>query len=1212
MPISFKSVVNKPLARYAFAVATVVASFLFRFALVRYFDLEFPPFMTFFPAVIFVAVLAGFWPGMLASALIVSGIVFLLLPPIGSSSIAAPRDAIAVAMFAVISVFLNLLIERFRRSERLSSSYKEEQAREKSELQYRTLFNTIDEGFCIIEMVFNRAGKPVDYRFLEVNAVFEIQTGLHGAAGKQMRELVPSIEEHWFEIFGKVALTGEPTHFFDESRALNRHYEVRAYRVGEPAHPQVAVVFSDITERKWAEEELRESERRYSALFANKINAIAHCRVIADALGEPADCLILNINEAYERVIGMKRTNVEGRRVKEVFPGVENLTFDFIGILGRVGLEGGEIMSEASLGSTGQTFSVYAYSPGPGEFIAIFTDITERKRAEEVLREREKQFHTLANSIPQLCWMANPDGLIFWYNQRWYEYTGTSSETMESLGWRSVVDPEALPTIMAQIKNSIDSKSPFEMTFPLKGADGVFHSFLTRVVPIFDTDGQVLRWFGTDTDISDKVRAAERIRQLNRVYSVLSEINQTIIREKDSQAMVEAACRIAVDKGKFRMAWIGMIDTSAQMLKCVASSGFADGYLAQVKVDLLNSDPTAGPIAHCAEFGEHAICNDIEHELLRPWRNDAIEKGYRSVAAFPLRCEETLVGVFTLYASEPAFFDGDEAQLLDELAADISHGLTVNRLEENRKKAEAELRWQTAFLRAQVDSSLDGVLVVGVDGKKILQNKRMNEMLKIPPHISEDPNDTPQLTFVTQMMKNPDQFLEKVTYLAAHPEIVGRDELELVDGSILERYSYPVMDVAGSNFGRIWTFRDITERRRLEDHFRQVQKMEAIGQLTGGIAHDFNNLLAVIIGNLDLLERQINDNEPAAKRIRTARDASFRGADLTRRLLAFARRETLQPKEIDLNAVIGTVLELATPALGPKIQVVTRLDPSTPAVFADASGLENALLNLVVNARDAMMKGGTLTITSEVLNLDSDQHSGIERELRLGGYAYVTVSDTGQGMTKEIAEKVFEPFFTTKSQGTGLGLAMVWGFIKQSGGTVQVVSEPGCGTTFSFFLRLAEEVVKLHSVPILEAQSQDAAGSTILVVDDEDGLLEIASSCLGELGYTILTAGDGTSAKRLIEERDDIALLLTDIIMPGEMTGVELAEYAIKVKPYIRIIYCSGFPTGALKERDITVAEGSLLRKPYQRSELISIVRKALESVRAGAKARNSTSNTTS
>jgi signal transduction histidine kinase len=392
---------------------------------------------------------------------------------------------------------------------------------------------------------------------------------------------------------------------------------------------------------------------------------------------------------------------------------------------------------------------------------------------------------------------------------------------------------------------------------------------------------------------------------------------------------------------------------------------------------------------------------------------------------------------------------------------------------------------------------------------------------------------------------------------------------------------------------------DITERRAMEVQLRQSQKMEAIGQLTGGIAHDFNNLLGVIIGNLDLLERQIKDNEPAVKRVHTARNASLRGADLTRRLLAFSRQETLQPKAIDLNAAIRAVLALAAPALGPEIEVITKLHSSIPTVFADPSGLENALLNLVVNARDAMANGGKLTITSELRTFKPGELSGRERELTPGEYAHVAVSDTGHGMTKEIAEKVFEPFFTTKSHGTGLGLSMVYGFFKQSSGTVRAYSEPGYGTTMSFLLPLVGGGVKAPSAPIPETPGADAAGSAILIVDDEAELLDIAATNLSGLGYTVLTARDGASAKQLIQDRNDIALLLTDIIMPGGMTGVDLAEWTKKAKPSIRVIYCSGFPAEALAARNMSLAEDSLLRKPYQRAQLISIVRKALASLPA-------------
>src|ERR1039457_4106730 len=284
--------------------------------------------------------------------------------------------------------------------------------------------------------------------------------------------------------------------------------------------------------------------------------------------------------------------------------------------------------------------------------------------------------------------------------------------------------------------------------------------------------------------------------------------------------------------------------------------------------------------------------------------NDAIEKGYRSMAAFPRRCEGELVGVFSLYATELAFFDEGETWLLEELAADISFALEVNRHDENRKKAEEHLRWQTALLEAQMDSALDGVLVVGPGGRKILQNKRMNEMFKIPRYISEDIDDGPQFEFVARLMKDSDQFAEKVIYLASHPEAVSRDEVELFDGSLFERYSYPVLDKALNYYGRIWTFRDITERRQLEDQFRQAQKMEAIGQLTGGIAHDFNNLLTVILGCYEVTGEEVKENPRLTKMAEMISSAAQRGADLTHRMLAFARRQTLQPKPVNVNQLL--------------------------------------------------------------------------------------------------------------------------------------------------------------------------------------------------------------------------------------------------------------------------------------------------------------------
>ena len=405
----------------------------------------------------------------------------------------------------------------------------------------------------------------------------------------------------------------------------------------------------------------------------------------------------------------------------------------------------------------------------------------------------------------------------------------------------------------------------------------------------------------------------------------------------------------------------------------------------------------------------------------------------------------------------------------------------------------------------------------------------------------------------------------------------------------------PVRDASGKVVGASMIARNITDRKQLESQLYQSQKMEAIGQLTGGIAHDFNNLLGVIVGNLDLLERLVSKNEAGLKRVQTAQKAAARGADLTRRLLAFSSNVELKPAPIELHPCVHNTIELAR-ALGPDIKITTHFDDSMPLVLVDPAGLESALLNLAVNARDAMPKGGTLTISTQLSNLEKDYPPDQAGELKAGRYACISISDTGHGMSKETLERVFEPFFTTKprGKGTGLGLAMVYGFVKQSGGTVRIYSELNYGTTVTFYLPLAKGVSQ--SLPIATpALSPARLTGKVLVVDDELDLLEIASAYLEEMGYTVYSAEDGASALEVVEQHKDIDLIVTDIIMPGGMNGVELAQNVRQLLPQIKVIYCSGYPADALAERSMPLVDAPLLLKPYQRSEFGVTVRAAME-----------------
>jgi len=405
----------------------------------------------------------------------------------------------------------------------------------------------------------------------------------------------------------------------------------------------------------------------------------------------------------------------------------------------------------------------------------------------------------------------------------------------------------------------------------------------------------------------------------------------------------------------------------------------------------------------------------------------------------------------------------------------------------------------------------------------------------------------------------------------------------------------PIRDADNRVIGASKTARDITARKQLEHQLFQSQKMEAIGQLTGGIAHDFNNLLGVIIGNLGLLERMLPE-EKSLKHIRTAQKAAWRGADLIRRLLTFSSNEGLKPCPTSLTDTIQNLIDLASRAIGPEIAIQTRLDDSIPLIFVDSAGLETALLNLAVNARDAMPKGGTLTIATELKKLD-ERYPGVKTgELSPGYYACISMTDTGFGMSQETLARVFEPFFTTKARekGTGLGLAMVYGFTRQSHGAVRIYSELDYGTTVALYLPLAGHISTQQAVAMPATHRAEHRDGTALVVDDNLDMLEIASTYLAEMGYVCLAAGDGVSALEVVSRTKNIDLIVTDVIMPGRMNGVELVQQIREIIPEIKVIYSSGFSADALAERSGTIVDGLLLHKPYQQTEFNAAVQHAM------------------
>jgi PAS domain S-box-containing protein len=388
--------------------------------------------------------------------------------------------------------------------------------------------------------------------------------------------------------------------------------------------------------------------------------------------------------------------------------------------------------------------------------------------------------------------------------------------------------------------------------------------------------------------------------------------------------------------------------------------------------------------------------------------------------------------------------------------------------------------------------------------------------------------------------------------------------------------------------------RDLTEKQAAEAQFRQAQKMDAVGQLTGGVAHDFNNILTVITGTIGILGDAVADRPELASIAKLIDDAAERGAQLTKHLLAFARKQPLQPREVDVNALAMEAAKLLQPTLGEQIEVSPKLSEEAWPALADPNQLTTAILNLALNARDAMPHGGKITMETRNVYLD-DGYASIHSDVAVGNYVMIAVSDTGTGISPENLEKVFDPFFTTKDvgKGTGLGLSMVFGFVKQSGGHVKIYSEVGHGTSVKIYLPRASGLQETASEA--EASSNVRGGNeTILVVEDDVLVRKYVITQIASLGYGTLQAANAAEALRLVESGVPIDLLFTDVIMPGGMNGRQLVEAATQLRPALRVLFTSGYTENAIVHHGRLDAGVLLLAKPYRKPELARMIRVAL------------------
>jgi len=546
------------------------------------------------------------------------------------------------------------------------------------------------------------------------------------------------------------------------------------------------------------------------------------------------------------------------------------------------------------------------------------------------------------------------------------------------------------------------------------------------------------------------------------------------------------------------------------------------------------------------------------------------------------------------------------ASVIRDAKGEPQHLVIVNRDVTERKRAAEALRRSEASFRSVVEDAPYGIYRASLSGELVLVNPALQKILG---YASQ--TELLQANLGTQIYRNPLDH-QKVNELLLRQQSFNDVEVEWKrkDGTpITVRCSgWPIKDESGRVAFLELFAEDVTERRALERQLRMAQKMEAVGRLSGGIAHDFNNLLGVIIGYSQVLKRSLKPEHPLYEHAEEIEKASQRAVSLTRQLLAFSRQQVLEPVVLNMNALVSDMEKMLPRLIGEDVALTLTLDPALGQVKADPGQVEQVIMNLAVNARDAMPDGGKLTIQTANVDLDTaytHQHPGS----RVGSYVMLRVTDTGTGIDPEIQAQIFEPFFTTKERdkGTGLGLATVYGVVKQSGGYIAVDSEKGKGASFSVYLLRVENAVTAPDLSN-DAPVSVRGSETILLVEDEESLRKLADMFLRDSGYHVLTAADGAQALQVARQyAGPIHLLLTDVVMPG-INGRVLAERLAPSQPGMRILYVSGYTDSFIAGHGVLEAGAHLLHKPFTEESLTRKVRELLDANRGEFKREVSTS----
>ena len=802
--------------------------------------------------------------------------------------------------------------------------------------------------------------------------------------------------------------------------------------------------------------------------------------------------------------------------------------------------------------SDGRWLLVSEHRTSDGGHVSIWSDITELKERENQLAELAQKNEILAAAIwntsnGMLITDPNkPDNPIIFTNRAFTTLTGYSAEEAIGRNCRFLQGEGTDKETTERIRRAIEEQRPVATEIRNYKKDGTPFWQELRISPIFGDAGQVDYFVGTLTDITARRQTEAALRESQKRFSSLV------------SNIAGAVYRGACDEN-----WtMSYMSDAIEELSGYPASDFINNKVRSYASIIFSED---------VDFVEESVLGAVE-------RKEPFTMRYRILHADgEVRWVwERGVGVFD---------DNGTLMCLDGVIFDISE----------QQRAEEALRASELRLAAILDSAMEAVVSIDDNGRiqgfnrgaETVFGYRAEEVMSLPVDVLiPDQFQAAHKKHLSTFLTSPDDDRHK----GRRMRMAGlrKDGTEFPAEASISKLQSDGQTVLTA------MLHDISDRVAAEAQLQQAQKMEAVGRLTGGIAHDFNNLLTVILGNARLLERRLEDDESLAPKANAISAAAKRGASLVARLLAFSRKESLETKVIDGRALVSDMLDMLRRTLGETIEIRTQLTDESLILMADPNQLEAALLNLATNARDAMPNGGQLSIEMETIRIrEEDRPAGLQ--LAAGDYVVLSVSDTGSGIPADQLDRIFEPFFTTKDvgKGTGLGLSMAFGFAKQSGGQILVESEEGKGATFRIYLPRSETSAEGAAADDEAAQcrAEPHGRETILVVEDEEDVRRIAVSILEDLGYQVIQAESGPDALAKLEAQPSVDLLFTDMIMPGGMTGYELAQEAKQRRSGLKVLYTSGYADDALGSASDEIR---LVRKPYEDGGLAREVKAVL------------------